>query len=633
MEKIIQIEYQGRNFSIEESAYQIFQQYELDLKQFFSKEEEGDEIFADLQYRMSEILEQRCGQQTIYKKDIEALIEMIGKPIDFETNDTGNEKKSKLYTSLKKKLFRDKKDKIIAGVCSGIANYFSIDPIIVRLIFILFTIFNIVTFLSFNIGILAYILFWVILTPAILEPNVSKKLFRNPKDKILGGVCSGIAQFFNIETWIVRLLFLSPILLGFLSNHSNFSFVNVELISHSFYVLSIVSYILLWFIIPMAKVTTDYMLLKGEPININTIQNTTTMQDLTNKNNNGLNKFFRVIAYFIIALIMLIMIPTAIGILIAVTFSYNVADVVLFTNANKVLAMLSLTLFIALPIIGLIIWVIRKILGYKPNKSLRAIFIGLNTIGWVSIILLAASMVKQNNTYSSTMQKISLPSNIDTLYIASTDTSNLYNEVVFFDINQVNFLMEKTTDYNLIKSVDIHYQESKDSSIYIEIEKSSFGENRGFAFKHATDAVFEYQLDSNILKLPAHVSVTNKEPYYLQNVQVTVYVPEGKTVITAKKYNRQINKNFHSSKRGIYINHHDRNVDEDYIFTHRSFQMQDQEDQNEKLKDAQEKLKETEEAQLELIKEKERELAEAKQKLDQDKSDQLKEIEELKNKK
>ena len=151
MEKIIQIEYQGRNFSIEESAYQIFQQYELDLKQFFSKEEEGDEIFADLQYRMSEILEQRCGQQTIYKKDIEALIEMIGKPIDFETNDTGNEKKSKLYTSLKKKLFRDKKDKIIAGVCSGIANYFSIDPIIVRLIFILFTIFNIVTFLSFNI--------------------------------------------------------------------------------------------------------------------------------------------------------------------------------------------------------------------------------------------------------------------------------------------------------------------------------------------------------------------------------------------------------------------------------------------------------------------------------------------------
>jgi phage shock protein PspC (stress-responsive transcriptional regulator) len=314
MEKIIQIEYQGRNFSIEESAYQIFQQYELDLKQFFSKEEEGDEIFADLQYRMSEILEQRCGQQTIYKKDIEALIEMIGKPIDFETNDTGNEKKSTLYTSLKKKLFRDKKDKIIAGVCSGIANYFSIDPIIVRLIFILFTIFNIVTFLSFNIGILAYILFWVILTPAILEPNVSKKLFRNPKDKILGGVCSGIAQFFNIETWIVRLLFLSPILLGFLSNHSNFSFVNVELISHSFYVLSIVSYILLWFIIPMAKVTTDYMLLKGEPININTIQNTTTMQDLTNKNNNGLNKFFRVIAYFIIALIMLIMIPTAIGI-------------------------------------------------------------------------------------------------------------------------------------------------------------------------------------------------------------------------------------------------------------------------------------------------------------------------------
>jgi phage shock protein PspC (stress-responsive transcriptional regulator) len=633
MEKIIQIAYQGRNFSIEESAYQIFQQYENDLRTYFSKEEAGEEIFADLQYRMAEILEQKSMTNTLHTWDIEELIETIGRPSDFGSNEEAKEPKANPFAEIKKKLFRDKKDKIIAGVCSGIANYFSIDPIVVRLIFVLFTIFNIVTLLSFNLGILAYIIFWVILQPAILKPNVQKKLFRNPKDKILGGVCSGIAQFFNIETWIVRLIFLSPLLLGFLSSTSNFSFVNIELVSHSFYSLSLLSYFLLWFIIPLAKVTTDFMLLKGEPININTIQNTTTMQDVTSKSQNGLNKFFKIIAYIIMGLIGLFMIPTAIGILIAVFYSYNIADIVLFTEANKVLALLSVLLFIALPLVGLITWIIRKILGYQANKPLRAVFIGLHILGWVSIMLLAVSMAKQNNTYTTISDKIVLPSSVDTLYVQSTDTSSLYNETVFFDMNEIDFLMERTHDYNLIKSVDIDYEETKDSSIYIEIEKSATGENRGFAHQHASDAIFTYQADSNVLKLPAQVAVSNKAPYYMQNVHVTIYVPAGKTVITAKKYIRQINRSFHSSRRGVYISHHGRDVDEDYIFSNKSTRSDIRENQEDELQEAREKQREAERENEENIREKERELREAKEKLEADKREHQEQIDALKKEK
>ncbi len=633
MEKIIQIEYQGRSFSIEESAYQLFQSYEKDLKNFFSKEEDGDEIVADLEYRMAEILEQKSAGSTLYIKDIEDLMEMIGKPADFETTENPKEKEAQLFSEIKEKLFRDKKDKIIAGVCSGIANHFAIDPIIVRLIFVLFTIFNIVTFLSFNLGILAYIIFWIILKPAELKPNVSKKLFRNPKDKILGGVCGGIAPFFNIDTWIVRLLFLSPILLGFVSNTANFSQVNIDLISNSFYSLSFLSYFLLWFIIPLAKVDTDYMLLKGEPININTIQKKTSMQQFSNASQNGLNKFLKVIAYIIIAIIVMIMIPTAIGILIGVFFSYNIAEVVLFTDTNKILALLSLVFFIALPVVGLILWIIRSILGYKPNKSLRAVFIGLNILGWVSIMILAASMAKQNNSYSTSIQKINLPASVDTLLIQSTDTSNQYNETIFFDLDQIHYLMEKTKDSNRVKSVDIEYLETNDSSISIEIEKSATGQNRGFAFEHANTAGFDYILDKNILKLPAHVTVSNKQPYYMQNVQVTIYVPAGKTVITSKKYNRLIDKSFHSSKHGVHFNHHNRNVDEDYVFSNRSPEQMQNTDTEQALKDAEEKKKEVEELNKKLIEEKERELDEARKNFEKEQKEQQEAIEALKIKK
>jgi len=207
MDKILQINYQNRTLQIEESAYQAFQTYESELKTFFLKEEEGAETFADLQNRMAEILEQKNALSTIVMKDIDELIATIGRPADFDENytaETTQEKKAPVEE--KRKLFRNKKDKVIAGVCSGIANYFAIDPIAVRLIFALFSICTIITLFEFPIGIVAYILFWIFLKPKQLEINVTQKLFRNPKDKVLGGVCSGLAHFFNTETWLVRLV-------------------------------------------------------------------------------------------------------------------------------------------------------------------------------------------------------------------------------------------------------------------------------------------------------------------------------------------------------------------------------------------------------------------------------------------
>ncbi len=64
-----------------------------------------------------------------------------------------------------KKLYRSVTDKMLAGVCGGLAEYFSIDPVIVRLIFVLAVIFG-------GSGILAYIILWIIIPqkPYIITP-------------------------------------------------------------------------------------------------------------------------------------------------------------------------------------------------------------------------------------------------------------------------------------------------------------------------------------------------------------------------------------------------------------------------------------------------------------------------------
>lgn len=64
-----------------------------------------------------------------------------------------------------KKLYRSVTDKMLGGVCGGLAEYFSIDPVLVRLIFVLAVIFG-------GSGILAYIILWIIIPqkPFIITP-------------------------------------------------------------------------------------------------------------------------------------------------------------------------------------------------------------------------------------------------------------------------------------------------------------------------------------------------------------------------------------------------------------------------------------------------------------------------------
>ncbi len=55
-----------------------------------------------------------------------------------------------------KKLYRSRKERIIAGVCGGLAEYLNIDPTVVRLVWVLFT-------LAYGIGVISYLICWAII--------------------------------------------------------------------------------------------------------------------------------------------------------------------------------------------------------------------------------------------------------------------------------------------------------------------------------------------------------------------------------------------------------------------------------------------------------------------------------------
>ena len=65
-----------------------------------------------------------------------------------------------------KKLYRSTKDRWLAGICGGIGEYFALDPTIIRVLFVLFSVFA-------GGGILAYIILWIIIPqePEASEPS------------------------------------------------------------------------------------------------------------------------------------------------------------------------------------------------------------------------------------------------------------------------------------------------------------------------------------------------------------------------------------------------------------------------------------------------------------------------------
>src|ERR1044071_6490245 len=211
MKKIININLSGRVIPIEDSAYEKLQVYIESLRRYFANEEGRDEIINDIESRIAELMSEkiRKGSAAITDEDVNEIIASMGRPEDFDaeaaetasatsTQNTQQEYSSAQTKRRRRRLYRDSSDKFIGGVCSGIANYLNTDPAIVRILF------AIITFGGFGLGFLVYILLWMFLPVSDMEGYAGKRLYRNPEDRVIGGVAGGLAAYFNMRTSTVR---------------------------------------------------------------------------------------------------------------------------------------------------------------------------------------------------------------------------------------------------------------------------------------------------------------------------------------------------------------------------------------------------------------------------------------------
>jgi len=171
MNKTIIININGIVFHIEEDAYEVLKNYMTDVKRHFMDSADSLEITTDIENRLAEMFNEilaRDNKQVIVEADVHAVIGQMGTVEDFASADEDNAKASPknpfTYATETRRLFRDPDDHLAAGVCSGIANYFDIQAVWIRLAFAL-------AFCFFGTGLFLYIILWIVIPKAITRAD------------------------------------------------------------------------------------------------------------------------------------------------------------------------------------------------------------------------------------------------------------------------------------------------------------------------------------------------------------------------------------------------------------------------------------------------------------------------------
>ena len=194
-------------FNIDEDAYEILNRYLDSIKSYFITIESEGEIIKDFELRIAENFSFNTSdnKKSIDLKDVKSMIEIMGTLDDFKEV-YGNDQSDENHTNedFDNKLYRDSSNRILGGVCSGIAQYFKIDPIIVRILFFLFS----------GFGLIAYLILWIGVPIKDFDPNLRKTLYRDKENSVLGGVAKGLSNYFKMEVTLIRLIFFISVFFG-----------------------------------------------------------------------------------------------------------------------------------------------------------------------------------------------------------------------------------------------------------------------------------------------------------------------------------------------------------------------------------------------------------------------------------
>lgn len=489
MNKTVTINLSGIVFHIDENAYELLKKYLEKLKAHFSTTQGKEEIIADIESRLAEMFTERNAD--VNKVIMAADVNVVIEAMGKPEELPGNEEEDQKSST--------KSDQTV---------YF--------------------------------------------EAN-RKRFFRNPDDKVLGGVCSGISAYFDIDPIWLRLAFA-------------FSLI--------FAGTGLLLYIILWFIIPEAKTTSDKLQMRAERVNVATIEKNVREEmenlkkrgevlagELTSDNMNRrvrsstqkvgdfIGDIVRALGKFIAGVFGIVITIISIAVLVGLTiaifsgvglFSFAVPHEItamVLTNSQLWWLVFGGILAIGIPFTLLLLNGLKILFKVKLNlRMIGAVMAGLWLVG-IAICVLTGVRIASEYQRSATIKQSSMVTNMpgNRIFLQSTpeyvDYDFRNDEIVRFgDL----FILDDNADSVVNRVVDLDIEQSENDSTYIIITRYSRGRTYDEAKDLAEAISYNYVVKDSALMLPEQFNISTTSKYRGQHIKVLLKVPVGKSVVLDK---------------------------------------------------------------------------------------------------
>ncbi len=482
MNKTVSINLAGIFFHIDEDAYQNLKNYFKAIKKSLQNSEGESEILADIEGRVSELFSERIksSQHVISNKEVDEIVSIMGQPEDYKIDEalfeeSPEQEKSDIH---KRRLFRDSDGAYVGGVSAGLGHYFGIDPLLIRLVWVLLI-------FGAGMGPLLYVILWILIPAA---KTTAEKLAMMGKPVTISNIEKKVQEEFeNVKASLERV-----------KNSVNSDKINdlgstIQSKSRSFFEtlcdIAMFLFKLFFKAIGLLFIVVSISSLIG----------------------------------FFISLL-------TVGIADAVHFpGLDFADLVNSSTLPLWLVSILALLIAGIPIVFLLLLGLRMVSSRAPqlNRYTKLALLGVWIIVLITLITLSLKLASDYRINASVTEQSELPvTSQDTLFLEMKGNP-LYSKYLYRD-NDLEIIYDAQNTKRIYGSnVRLIVRSTKDSIGSISVEKIALGSDYFNAKNRAEKLEYDYEFKNNTLFLNGYFLTDIDNKYRGQNVEVILTLPIG----------------------------------------------------------------------------------------------------------
>jgi phage shock protein PspC (stress-responsive transcriptional regulator) len=483
MKKTVTINISGIIFHIDEDAYEILQVYLSRLNNRYSKTDGGKEIISDIESRIAELFREKIetGKEVITVDDVKEVTEILGNPDDFEAEGPqAGERQAKESDMgyVEKRLYRDPDSRVFGGVCSGLGHYLNIDPVILRIIFV-------ILFFVYGSSFLIYLILWIAIPKA--RTTAQKLEMKGEKINISNIERSFHEEFQEVKENFKKFRTSKQCERGMDFFHKLFKTTGLVIVS-------------------MAKI------------------------------------FIAVLGVGLIAFGILVLLAVLGPVVFGHTFfPFHSTPLIFFlaNSSNSASILIGISLIIGIPVLALIYAGMKMIFRFKSND--RVIGITAIVFFVMGILMFGVSgFVEMQNYRSSGKSYKTKPLNMNaksTIYLmVSNDT---LSKCIESDVHYLHFremiLIAEDNKYRIFQHPQFDIEKSQTDNIELEIVSEAKGKNRRNSLDNASNISYNWTQKDSLLMFDQYFTLKENKTWRDQKLQITLKLPAGRIVYIGKE--------------------------------------------------------------------------------------------------